>query len=91
MVDPGTGQPYDGQRIATFLIYLNDDFEGGETVFPKAGLSVRPAKGDALFFANVDEAGAPDPRSLHAGLPVAAGEKWIVSQWIHNRPFTASL
>lgn len=91
MIEPETGRPYDGQRIATFLIYLNDGFEGGDTVFPKAGLRVRPAKGDALFFANVDTAGAPDPLSLHAGLPVLEGEKWIVSQWIHNRPFTASL
>ena len=43
-----------GQRIATFLIFLNEDFEGGETDFPKAGISHRRRKGDALFWANVD-------------------------------------
>jgi predicted 2-oxoglutarate/Fe(II)-dependent dioxygenase YbiX len=75
-----------GQRIATFLIYLNDDFEGGETVFPKAGFRYRGRKGDALLFANVDAATrAPDPLTLHAGEPPTRGEKWIFSQWIRDR------
>jgi prolyl 4-hydroxylase len=74
-----------GQRIATFLLYLNDDFEGGETDFPAIGLSHRGGKGDALFFANVDPAGAPDRKTLHAGRPPASGQKWILSQWIRNR------
>jgi predicted 2-oxoglutarate/Fe(II)-dependent dioxygenase YbiX len=74
-----------GQRIATFLLYLNDDFEGGETDFPSVGISHRGAKGDALFFANVDPAGAPDRQTLHAGRPPTRGEKWILSQWIRDR------
>jgi hypothetical protein len=83
-----TAEPYEGQRIATFLIYLNDGYEGGETVFPKAGVRFRGNQGDALYFANVDRDGRPDPLSLHAGEPPRRGEKWIVSQWIHDRPFT---
>lgn len=75
-----------GQRIGTFLIYLNDDFEGGETQFPTAGLACRGRLGDALFFANVTPDGRPDPLTLHAGLPPTRGEKWIFSQWIRNRP-----
>jgi hypothetical protein len=75
-----------GQRIATFLIYLNDDFEGGETHFPKAGYTYRGRKGDALLFANVDAATRqPDPLTLHAGRPPTSGEKWIFSQWIRDR------
>lgn len=75
-----------GQRIATFLIYLNDDFDGGETVFPKAGFRYRGRRGDALLFANVDAATRePDPLTLHAGLPPTRGEKWIFSQWIRDR------
>ena len=74
-----------GQRIATFLIYLNDDFEGGETQFPKAGISHRGRTGDALFFANITPEGAPDPLTLHAGTPPTKGEKWIFSQWIRDR------
>jgi predicted 2-oxoglutarate/Fe(II)-dependent dioxygenase YbiX len=75
-----------GQRIATFLIYLNDDFEGGETDFPRAGFSYCGRRGDALLFANVDAATrAPDPLTLHAGRPPTRGEKWIFSQWIRDR------
>jgi prolyl 4-hydroxylase len=74
-----------GQRIATFLIYLNDGYEGGETSFPKIGLNYRAQEGDALFFANVTQDGTPDPATLHAGLPPTSGEKWVFSQWIRDR------
>lgn len=74
-----------GQRIATFLIFLNEDFEGGETEFPRAGISHRGRKGDALFWANVDPSGAPDRLTFHAGKPPTKGEKWILSQWIRDR------
>lgn len=74
-----------GQRIATFLVYLNEDYEGGETAFPELGLSYRGRTGNALFFANVDAQGLPDRRMLHAGLPPATGEKWLLSQWIRDR------
>ena len=74
-----------GQRVATFLVYLNDDFEDGETAFPQLGFSHRGAKGDALFFFNVDATGAPDTRTLHEGRAPAAGEKWLLSQFIRSR------
>jgi hypothetical protein len=74
-----------GQRIATFLIYLNDDYEGGETSFPKISLDYKARLGNALFFANVTREGAPDPQTLHAGLPPTSGEKWVFSQWIRDR------
>jgi hypothetical protein len=86
--DRRAGDPaYSGDRIATVLIYLNDDFEGGETWFPRADLKAKAKKGGALYFANVDPAGAPDPNSLHAGTAPTTGEKWLFSQWIHDRPF----
>ena len=74
-----------GHRIATFLIFLNEDFEGGETEFPRAGISHRGGKGDALFWANIDPSGAPDRLTFHAGKPPTRGEKWILSQWIRDR------
>jgi hypothetical protein len=73
-----------GQRIVTFLIYLNDDFAGGETDFPRLGLNHRGAAGGALYFANLDGDGLPDRRTLHAGLPPSGGEKWLLSQWVRN-------
>jgi hypothetical protein len=78
---------YRGDRIVTFLLYLNDDFDGGELTFPKTGFKVKGAKGDAVYFAHIDGEGKPDPMSLHAGLTVTREEKWVLSQWIHDRPF----
>jgi prolyl 4-hydroxylase len=75
-----------GQRVATYHIYLNDRFVGGETDFPEAGLRFRGRTGDAIFWANVGPDGRPDPLTRHAGLPPASGEKWILSQWIRGRP-----
>lgn len=90
---PGDGSAYgggyEGERICTFLIYLNDDYEGGELEFTHIGLKHRGRVGDAVFFANVDGAGKPERLSLHAAKPILAGEKFIFSQWIHDRPFTA--
>ncbi|HEX8233759.1 MAG TPA: 2OG-Fe(II) oxygenase [Caulobacteraceae bacterium] len=74
-----------GQRIATFIIYLNDDFEGGETEFQRVGIRFKGKAGDGLFWANVDAAGQPDRMTLHAGLPPLSGEKWLLSQWIRDR------
>lgn len=74
-----------GQRIATFLIYLNADYAGGETDFPMVGLSFKGETGDALMFANVGPEGRPDRQTLHAGLAPTAGEKWLFSQWIRDR------
>jgi hypothetical protein len=78
-----------GQRAATFLIYLNDDFDGAETAFLKLGWNWRGRKGDAILFWNVDETGAPDPMTLHAGLAPTRGEKWLLSQWIRQAPGAA--
>ncbi len=74
-----------GQRAITFLIYLNEDFDAGETHFPHLGLSRRMGAGGALYFGNVDPAGAVDRRTLHEGLAPTRGEKWLLSQWIRNR------
>jgi prolyl 4-hydroxylase len=74
-----------GQRVGTFLIYLNDGYEGGETEFPSIGRRLKGRSGDALFFLNVESSGAPDRQTLHAGLAPTRGEKWLLSQWIRGR------
>lgn len=75
------------QRVKTLLIYLNEGFAGGETLFPDHKLTVKPAAGDALLFANTLDEQRPDPRSRHAGLPVTQGVKWLATRWIRARPF----
>ncbi|MES2623664.1 MAG: 2OG-Fe(II) oxygenase [Pseudomonadota bacterium] len=75
-----------GQRIITFLVYLNDDYENGATAFPKLGISHKGKAGEGFFFTNALSDGSPDHRVLHAGTPPGGSEKWIVSQFIRNLP-----
>ena len=77
-----TGLEMGGQRVATFLAYLNDVESGGETSFPRVGLTVTPEPGAGLLFFNCTPDGDPDRRTLHAGEPVTSGEKWLLSRWI---------
>jgi hypothetical protein len=73
-----------GDRIVTFLVYLNDDYQGGETAFPRLGVTHKGSRGSALFFVN-SEHGRADTRTLHAGKTPIGGEKWIVSQFVRDR------
>lgn len=82
--------PGQNQRILTFLVYLNDEFEGGDTWFPDLGLSFRGRTGDAILFANVDASGQPEPRARHAGRPVVRGCKMLLSKWIRAAPLDLS-
>ena len=76
----------DQQRVLTFLVYLNDDYDGGETAFPAVGIKVRGKPGDGLLFRNASADGAPDSRAIHAGLPVTRGAKFLASRWIRAAP-----
>jgi prolyl 4-hydroxylase len=75
-----------GQRAVTFLAYLNESYEGGETAFPMRGGHYKGKRGEALFCSNVLPDRSPDRRTLHAGTPLKRGEKWLMSQWIRSRP-----
>ncbi len=74
-----------GNRMITFLIYLNEGYESGETVFPKLGLSHAGRRGEGLFFVNTLEDGHANLRALHNGSPPTRGEKWVFSQFVRNR------
>lgn len=76
-----------GQRVATALVCLNEDFEGGETGFPHLGLKWKGRRGEAIFFWNIDAFGQGDPRTEHAGRPPTSGQKWILSQFIRDKPW----
>lgn len=76
-----------GPRVATFLIYLNDDFDGGETDFILANRTITPQKGKAIFFYNIDINLSLVPESLHVGRRVKRGTKWIATTWIRVWPF----
>ncbi len=74
------------QRILTLIIYLNDDYTGGETRFLKSGLTIKGRTGDALLFRNALPDGRPDPASEHEGCPISSGTKYLASRWIRARP-----
>lgn len=84
--DAVAGEP--NQRILTVLVYLTEDYEGGETLFLRTGLRFKGRRGDALVFRNALPDGRADEMTQHAGLPVTSGEKIIASRWIRARPFT---
>ena len=74
-----------GQRTRTVITVLCDDFTGGETRFPRLDKSIRAKAGDAIVFHNTDDNDKPYKETLHAGAPVTAGEKWIVTVWCRAR------
>lgn len=74
-----------GQRVGTLIMYLNTPQRGGGTAFPDAGVEVGPARGNAVFF-SYDRPHAVT-RTLHAGLPVLEGEKWVATKWLREREF----
>lgn len=84
---PGLGPAGAGNRARTICAYLNTVGGGGRTTFPLLGVGVDPVPGHAVVFDNLDPHGAPDPSTLHAGEPVAAGEKWLATLWIRQRRF----
>ncbi|MDP3169887.1 MAG: 2OG-Fe(II) oxygenase [Polaromonas sp.] len=74
-----------GQRVATLVIYLQEPDRGGATVFPDLRLQVAPRRGSAVFFSYSQA--HPCSQTLHGGMPVLAGEKWIATKWLREREF----
>lgn len=72
------------RRLQTALIYLNDDYEGGETKFVRTGLSVKGGTGDVILFRNEGADTGPNPLSEHAGMPVTRGVKYLATRWIRE-------
>ncbi|MGH8159301.1 MAG: 2OG-Fe(II) oxygenase [Rhodanobacter sp.] len=77
-----------GQRVATMVMYLNTVHVGGSTLFPKIGLEIIPKPGSAVCFEYVNASGQLDESTLHAGAPVISGEKWIVTKWMRESPYS---
>lgn len=92
----GPGQEYrphfdaiegmENPRVLTALVWLNNDYAGGETRFDELAISARGGIGDLLLFANTRADGGPDPRTRHAGAPVTSGTKFLASRWIRALP-----
>ncbi len=76
-----------GQRTSTIFCYLSDVESGGATDFPILKQRIEPRRGRCVLFHNVKSKGVPDPDTLHAGLAVERGEKWLATLWIRERRY----
>jgi prolyl 4-hydroxylase len=70
-----------GNRTWTFMVYLNDDLEGGATRFTVCGHAIQPRTGMALFWNNLHEDGTPNKNTMHCGETVTRGCKVIITKW----------
>jgi prolyl 4-hydroxylase len=78
-----------GQRIGTLLVYLNEDFTGGETHFPNhMDIKIRAEPGNGIFFRPLDSKEFRcHPKALHAGLPISSGTKYVCNAWVREGEF----
>jgi prolyl 4-hydroxylase len=74
-------------RLYTFILALNDEYEGGETIFPNLGKEYKLRAGDALFFDTLDNYELDTSKALHGGNPVKNGEKWVCNLWVRKYPY----
>jgi len=77
-----------GARLWTFMVYLNDEYQGGHTTFPNIGRQIKPKKGKLIVFQNTDTQQEEIlDNSLHGGDPVKEGTKWICNKWVRHRAY----
>ncbi|MEO6255320.1 MAG: 2OG-Fe(II) oxygenase [Sphingomicrobium sp.] len=74
-----------GQRTWTAMIYLNQPQDGGATRFKTIGKTVQPETGKLLAWNNLLPDGAPNPATLHHGMKVRQGTKYVLTKWFRER------
>ena len=73
-----------GQRSWTAMIYLNEPEDGGATRFKTIGKTVQPETGKLLTWNNLLPSGAPNPATLHQGMRVRSGTKYVLTKWFRE-------
>ena len=79
-----------GQRTWTPMIYLNEPEDGGATRFKAIGKTVQPEIGKLLAWNNLLPGGRPNPATLHQGMRVRRGTKYVLTKWFRERSATAN-
>ena len=74
-----------GNRTWTFMVYLNEVAGGGATHFVALDHAFTPVKGMALAWNNLHPDGTVNLDTLHAGTPVTAGNKFVITKWFRER------
>jgi len=73
-----------GQRTWTAMIYLNKPDDGGATRFKTIGKTIQPEQGKLLAWNNLLPDGRPNPATLHQGMKVRRGTKYILTKWFRE-------
>jgi len=76
-----------GQRSWTAMIYLSDVAAGGTTDFTRIGVSIPPQRGALIVWNNAMADGSPNQDTIHAGMPVIEGVKYVITKWYRTRPW----
>jgi prolyl 4-hydroxylase len=76
-----------GNRTWTAMIYLNEPDAGGGTRFKTIDKIVQPETGKLLCWNNLRPDGSPNPSTLHQGMKVRAGTKYVITKWFRERPW----
>lgn len=69
---------FGGQRMSVNLLYLLPADVGGETFYKNLDLKISGEIGTSIIHHNATDDFKPDMRSLHAGLEIVKGEKWLL-------------
>ena len=77
-----------GQRSFTAMAFLNTVEAGGTTDFTDLEIALVPKPGVLLIWNNALPNGETNPKTIHAGRPVIAGEKYIITKWYRARRWT---
>ena len=76
-----------GQRTWSFMIYLNEPEAGGATRFKVVDKMFRPETGKLLCWNNHRPDGSLNPATLHHGMKVRKGVKYVITQWYREKPW----
>jgi prolyl 4-hydroxylase len=73
-----------GQRTWTAMVYLNQPEAGGATRFKAIGKTVQPEPGKLLAWNNLLPDGRPNMATMHQGMKVRRGTKYILTKWFRQ-------
>ncbi len=74
-----------GQRTWTVMVYLNQPEAGGATRFKAIDKIVQPETGKLLAWSNLRADGSVNPSTLHHGMKVRSGTKYVITKWFRER------
>ena len=74
-----------GQRTWTFMIYLNEVEAGGATRFKVVDKIFQAEPGKLLCWDNHRPDGSLNPATLHHGMKVRKGVKYVITKWYREK------